>query len=176
MRRRIETLQIERQILQSLGCITVVKLENGSLMPRFSSRLTLGLDAHSRPLNNSIVGVGRSDTLPGDKAFDGAIATDQGVYRTSHRHTRRSRSPSRPGASFKERRLLAIFHPWPIGPNAIEQGTTTLSKKTSLKKASPVICFRGRIVMPGVCISRKKIDSPWCLGTSGSVRANKNPH
>jgi hypothetical protein len=59
---------------------------------------------------------------------------------------------------------------WPI---IIEAGICTSSKKTSLNQATPVISTSGRIVMPGVFMSRRRNVSPLCLGAFGSVRTSR---
>ena len=48
------------------------------------------------------------------------------------------------------------IQPSPRLPTMFLAGTRTLSKKTSLKSASPVICRRGRTVMPGVSMSIRR--------------------
>ena len=62
-------------------------------------------------------------------------------------------------------------HPLPGSPTRLASGTRTSVRKTSLNSASPVICLSGRTSTPGVSIGSRNIVRPWCLGTSGSVRA-----
>ncbi|CNJ08538.1 Uncharacterised protein [Mycobacterium tuberculosis] len=54
-------------------------------------------------------------------------------------------------------------------------GTSTESKKTSLKSEVPVSSRSGRTVMPGLDMSRMNALMPLCLGASELVRANRYP-
>ncbi len=45
-----------------------------------------------------------------------------------------------------------------------------------MNSAEPVISVMGRISMPGASIGQMKYEIPWCLATSGSVRAMRIPN
>ena len=86
-----------------------------------------------------------------------------------------SRAPSRLPPRSKPSVVCASSQPWPSAPMRFSAGTFTLVKKTSLNSELPVICLSGRTSTPGACMSRMKYEMPWCLGTSGSVRARSTP-
>src|SRR5215510_8360937 len=71
--------------------------------------------------------------------------------------------------------VMATLHPSLILPTTLTAGTRTFSRNTSLNSASPVICRRGRMVMPGVFMSTRRNVMPLCLATVGSVRTRKKP-
>ncbi len=71
---------------------------------------------------------------------------------------------------------LASRHPSLSSPTTFSAGMRTSVKKTSLKVCPPVISVIGRISMPGDFIGQMKYEMPLCLGTSGSVRANRMPN
>src|SRR5439155_711524 len=68
---------------------------------------------------------------------------------------------------------IAICQPAPGAPTIISAGTRTSSKKTSENSASPVICLKGRTVMPGLLMSTRSRLIPWCFGAAGSVRQRR---
>jgi hypothetical protein len=72
--------------------------------------------------------------------------------------------------------VLATFHPALSSPMMFSFGTATLSKNVSLNSALPVICFSGRIVIPGARMSTMRQLIPRCIGASESVRASKIPN
>ena len=67
--------------------------------------------------------------------------------------------------------LRATFQPPLTSPTTQSSGTNTLSRKTSLNSASPVISRSGRTSMPGEDMSTRKYVIPSCRGEPGSVRA-----
>ena len=68
---------------------------------------------------------------------------------------------------------FAIAQPCPGAPIIASAGTSTPSKKTSLKSEVPVSSRSGRTVTPGADMSRINALMPLCFGASGSVRANR---
>ena len=72
--------------------------------------------------------------------------------------------------------VTATRQPSPSAPIRALSGMRTSVKKTSLNSASPVIWKRGRTSTPGAFMSTRKAVIPWCLGTSGFVRATINPN
>jgi len=52
----------------------------------------------------------------------------------------------------------------------------TSSRKTSLKRCTPVISTMGRTSTPGASIGQMKYEMPRCLDASGSVRAMRMPN
>src|SRR5215475_2519763 len=71
--------------------------------------------------------------------------------------------------------VMATLHPSLTLPTTLAAGTRTFSRNTSLNSASPVICRRGRMVMPGVFMPTRRKVMPLCLATVGSVRTRKKP-
>ena len=70
--------------------------------------------------------------------------------------------------------VVATFQPSPTSPIRSVSGIATSVRKTSLNSASPVACRSGLTSTPGTVMSQAKYVSPWCLGTSGSVRATSS--
>ena len=52
--------------------------------------------------------------------------------------------------------VMAMRQPSFISPMRFCLDTRTLSKKVSLNSELPVICFRGRTVTPGLCMSTSR--------------------
>ena len=71
--------------------------------------------------------------------------------------------------------VRATAQPAFTSPSRAESGRTTLSKKTSLNSASPVIWRSGRTVTPGASRSATKYGRPRCFGRSGAVLASNMP-
>ena len=63
-----------------------------------------------------------------------------------------------------------MSQPRSISPTTMARGTRTFSKNTSLNQATPVISTSGRIVIPGVFMSRSRNVRPLCLGAVGFDR------
>ncbi len=71
---------------------------------------------------------------------------------------------------------LARSHPRFSSPTRFSAGMRTSSRKTSLKRWTPVISTMGRTSTPGASIGQMKYEIPRCLGASGSVRAIRIPN
>jgi hypothetical protein len=68
--------------------------------------------------------------------------------------------------------VVDTVQPWSSGPSSAAFGTTTSSKKTSLKWRCPVSSTSGRTVMPFADKGTRKALMPLCLGAEGFVRAS----
>ena len=69
----------------------------------------------------------------------------------------------------------ARFQPWFTSPRRFAAGMRASLKNTSLKPRAPEIWTSGRTSIPGARMSTMNMDSPWCLGSVGSVRATTIP-
>ena len=76
--------------------------------------------------------------------------------------------------SFVSTAMPTPHPPW-SGPTRSVAGTATSVRNTSSNSAPPVIWRSGRTSTPGVRMSRRKNEMPWCRGASGSVRAMRMP-
>ena len=70
---------------------------------------------------------------------------------------------------------VEIDQPWLSWPTRWSRGTTTPSKKTSLKstRSRSMSSGSGRTVTPGAFMSMISTLMPRCLGASGSVRTKQ---
>ena len=77
------------------------------------------------------------------------------------------------------RSLVSTAMPTPqppcSGPSSASAGSSTPVRKTSSNSDPPVIWRSGRTSMPGVAMSIRKNEMPWCFGAAGSVRAMRMP-
>ncbi len=69
--------------------------------------------------------------------------------------------------------VIATAQPLPISSRTFSTGTSTFSKKISLKSASPVMCRSGRTSTPGECMSTTMYVRPACRCDSGSERVTR---
>ena len=151
----IHPLQVEGEVLERLRVLTVVELEDRSLLTSRTSRAPLGVDALPRPP------VMRSGTerirhaLTQMRVLDVAVVLHQRVDRASDGHARRGGTLTAARAPLERQQAAGLPPAVPDRPEPVLVGDNASSKNTSLKNCSPVICLRGARRCPaGSCRSR----------------------